>query len=171
MSLWDGHLPDGSWIRMGTFHSRRTYSHILMGVPDQQDIQRVLDHAPTWARRLCGDPILILSPTISMDYSDPRPPSFVCCGKFRGPAKDLLECFSYLNIVWFQDQSPIEGLQLELTDSDWWNSAIDSCDSPHPSVQIEIPFLLSELRVGLRLFEQFVKLAIQHLALIFLRRE
>ena len=66
----------------------------------------------------------------SRDIGVPVPPraTFLCCGTFRGPAKDPLECFSYLNIVWFQDKSPILGLQLELTDSDWWNSAIDGCD-------------------------------------------
>ncbi len=128
MSLWNCHLPDGSLVYMESFHSHDTYISLILGVPDEDLNQRILDSIPTWARRLSGDPMLILSPTISMDYSYPRLPSFVCCGEFRGPAKDPLECFSYLNIVWFQDKSPMQGLQLELTDSDWWTSAIDACD-------------------------------------------
>ena len=75
MSLWNGHLPHGSEIRMGTLHSRRTYSHILMGAPHQRDIERILDHTPTWARRLCGDPIIMLTPVI-LEYPYPRVPPF-----------------------------------------------------------------------------------------------
>jgi hypothetical protein len=68
-----------------------------------------------------------MRPTITHgDY--PRLPSFACIGFFKCfQSRDPEMHASALVIIWFQEQSPVTGIDLPIENIDWWQHAQEFC--------------------------------------------
>jgi hypothetical protein len=127
-------------LHVQSLHAWRTYAGLLEGVPDAQMNQQLIGRAGERAAKLCGAPVVTISPEI---VDTPFPPG----ARARAPSFPLLPAFtcvaelwcwstrsedalaSALTVVWFADS--VTGGAIETTlasavqDLDWWRHSSD----------------------------------------------
>ena len=139
VAIWSGITKDRVSVDLETFHVAATYASLLEGVPNAGMNQRLVAEAVAKARSLvCCWPVYLAEPCcLFRDFAPdlvaagweqkyPQLPEFRCIGAFTsGQTRDDENHGSTLAIVWFQDRSPVEGIDLQLGDLDWFAHALD----------------------------------------------
>src|SRR3954449_11001409 len=126
--IWSTKLSSGVGIHLETLEVTRTYRSLLEGVPDDAFNKDLLARASQHAGELhVGWPVHVVPPVI-VEEPFPRLPAFCCIGYFKSfKAKTPGWDGSGLVIVWFQQNSPVNGVQLFEPDLDWFALARDYC--------------------------------------------
>jgi hypothetical protein len=126
-SIWSTETKNGITVDLAELWVSRTYGGLLEGIPNEryndERIQRAISaakepHKGWW-------PVHLIAPQIEY-IKYPRLPEFQCIGMFdvNIPKNQDLDGSACV-LVWFQKQSVVNGIELSLSELDWWKVAKD----------------------------------------------
>ncbi len=132
-------LQSGRSIRLQSLRQWETYAGLLEGLPTEQLNQGIVERILTDERERSplGEPYLIPPRQTPIDHADEYPfgtpaalPEISCVANFESPepARDPLQDYSVLTVIWFQDDFafPIDPQVLEqIRALDWEQLAQD----------------------------------------------
>lgn len=142
-------LNCGRDIHLEVLYQYRTYRLLLEGIPNKRLNREIISNALASAKKtigMLGEPLLIepVETPLSLpnkknrfwdteEYQLAQIPSIICIAEFESyrPARDSDEFYSYLSIVWFQDEFalPIDPVVEEhIRGIDWNVVANDATD-------------------------------------------
>jgi hypothetical protein len=139
--IWSVRTRGGLEAHLRTIYVTGTCDGVLFGSPNAQMNQRLVVHAVKAAQSAdSGSPVYLVPPRLvtresatlsGMETAEQRPdelPAFRCIGHFISfQPRDEENHASALTILWFQHQSPVEGIDLQLGELDWFDHARDFC--------------------------------------------
>jgi hypothetical protein len=144
--LFEIRLTSGRYIHLEQLYQYRTYAGLMEGLPPPELNQDLIRDAVGFAEGNLlggGQPFLIqpverdlaVSEEVRQRYPYPlrKLPSVVCLAAFESvpPARDQTECYSFLKIVWFQEEFalPIDPeVEKQIREVDWNRLAVDVSD-------------------------------------------
>ena len=129
--IWFTRLKNGANVHLRSLVVDTTYACQLEGFPSARLNAEILKSAIRDAQRQFRDwPVYMFEPPVKETQWEENPvpilPSFRCIGLFqsvvpRTPDMDA----SGLVVVWFQDESTVNGIELSLSELDWFTHAKD----------------------------------------------
>ena len=126
MKIWSARAKNGIEVHLDALFVDRTYCGLLEGRPNAGLNAMLVSNAILDAQRQFEDwPVHLVAPAI-IEVPYPRLPAFRCLGSFQSlKAKDADMHGSALTIVWFQNESIVNGIDLLLEDLEWLSLAKD----------------------------------------------
>jgi hypothetical protein len=134
--IWSGRTQDNAAAWLETIYVTSTYSGLLLGSPNEEINQRIVQSALEQTGSLFSSPVYLVEPRFVVreyppDYAGrigeqhyPALPGFLSIGHFTSSeTRDADDHGSSLTIVWFQNKAIVEGIDLQLDCLDWFAQA------------------------------------------------
>jgi hypothetical protein len=124
--IWSTQVKNGFSIDLISLFVIGTYDGLLEGRPNEELNTRFVQRAISSAQEKFGSwPVHLIPPKIR-NGKHPELPNFRCIGLFQASAtKDPDMHASGCVLVWFQEKTVVDGIELSLVDIDWWTIAKD----------------------------------------------
>ena len=140
--IWSGRTRGGVEAHLEMLHVTSTYAGLLEGVTNARMNQRRIADSVEAAKSVFSSfwPVYLVAPGFDTrvypldDAVHKREaqydelPAFRCIGHFISfQTRDAENHASALTIVWFQNQSPVQGIELQVGELDWFDHAREFC--------------------------------------------
>ena len=124
--IWSAQTKNGFLVELICLSVHETYRGLLEGQPNEELNADIVQQAVSTAQKEYREwPVHLIPPNIR-NGKYPQLPAFRCVGLFWAfVTKDPDMHASGSVLVWFQEKTIISGIDLSLTELDWWTVAKD----------------------------------------------